>query len=92
MAKVIRRQVFALKPIRVQVSCAFCGSVTWWSKRPELVYRGSHRCARWCCDACGRNSERVRAYAAAKQKTEAALKCGPDTPEWRAYQALETSA
>ena len=90
MATVTRRQIYSLKPLRVQVPCAFCGSLTWWARRPELVYRGSHRYGRWCCESCGRTSEHSQSYAAAKRTTEAALLSGPGTPAWRAYQALST--
>ncbi len=90
MKIVSRRQVYTLRPVKVRVACAFCGHQTWWANRPALVYRGSHRYARWCCEECGRTSENGRSFAAAKRTTEAALQCGPDTPAWRAYQALDT--
>jgi len=90
MSTIQRRQVYAIQPLRAQVECAFCGDCTWWAKRPSLIYRGSHRYARWCCESCGRTSERVRTYAEAAQKTKAALASGPGSPAWREYQNLDT--
>jgi transposase-like protein len=87
---VYRRQTMALLPIRAHVVCAFCGSGTWWEKRPELVYRGSHRYARWCCSACGRTAERARTYTENHAATREALMRGPQTPEWARYQRTDT--
>lgn len=90
MAARFVRQVAALQPLRAQVPCAYCATVTWWEKRPELVYRGSHRYARWVCAECGRTSERARAYANGLAVTQDALRAGPGTQSWRAYTQLET--
>jgi len=90
VAKVIRRQIIALKPTAVYVQCHFCGTATRWEKRPELVYRGVHRYARWCCSQCGRTRERGTLYAHEVVQTRAALQDGPGSKAWIAYEKLET--
>jgi hypothetical protein len=62
MAGIIRREFLALKPIRALVRCGFCEKDTWWAKRPALVYHGSHRYPRWCCEECGSTRERVARF------------------------------
>jgi hypothetical protein len=90
LATITKVQVFALKPLRARVACAFCGDLTWWEKRPELVFRGSHRYPRWCCSECGRTAERCAEYARHLSVTRLALKRGPGTPEWLAYTKIDS--
>lgn len=90
MAARFVKQVVALKPIRARVTCAFCATGTWWSKRPALVYRGSHRYERWVCGECGRTAKRAQEYAGALAVTKDAMRAGPGTPSWTLYEQLET--
>ena len=87
---IIRKQFLGLRPLRAKLFCAFDQTGTWFAKRPELVFRGSHRYARWCCEECGRTPQNLKRFGALRAATLAAFAAGPGTLAWSEYERLQS--